>query len=62
MNDEKITVRVTQRDKPWTSSFSASVDAIEVVLGEGVHNVRCRLTPTATAWPMRACDGARDRL
>jgi hypothetical protein len=26
--------------------FSKRAEAIEVVIGEGVHNVRCTLTPT----------------
>lgn len=47
MNDEKITVRVTATGQTLdVVVFSKRVDAIEVVLGEGVHNVRCRLTPT----------------
>ena len=47
MNDEKITVRVTATGQTLdVVVFSKRVDAIEVVLGEGIHNVRCRLTPT----------------
>jgi hypothetical protein len=47
MNDEKITVRVTATGQTLdVVVFSKRVEAIEVVLGEGVHNVRCRLTPT----------------
>ena len=47
MNDEKITVRVTATGQTLdVVVFSKRVDAIEIVLGEGVHNVRCRLTPT----------------
>jgi hypothetical protein len=50
MNDEKIKVRVTE-----TGNFlevvvlSKRADRIEVVLGEGVHSVRCALTPTRNA-------------
>ena len=47
MNDEKITVRVTatgQRLDVVVLSKRAGV--IEVVLGEGVHSVRCQLLPT----------------
>ena len=36
MTDEKIQVRVT----------SSGVDMIQIVLGEGVHSVRCDLIPT----------------
>lgn len=47
MNDEKITVRVTATGQTLdVVVFSKRADAIEVVLGEGVHSVRCRLTPT----------------
>ena len=49
MNDEKITVRVTTTGQTLdVVVLSKRVDAIEVVLGEGVHSVRCRLTPTRT--------------
>jgi len=47
MNDEKIKVRVTSTGQTMdVVVLSKRADAIEVVLGEGVHNVRCRLTPT----------------
>ena len=47
MNDEKITVRVTATGQTLeVVVFSKRADAIEVVLGEGIHSVRCRLTPT----------------
>lgn len=47
MNDEKITVRNTATGQTLeVVVFSKRVDAIEVVLGEGIHSVRCRLTPT----------------
>jgi len=47
MNDEKITVRVTATGQTLeVVVLSKRVDVIEVVLGEGVHSVRCRLTPT----------------
>jgi hypothetical protein len=49
MNDEKITVRATATGQTLeVVVLSKRVDAIEVVLGEGVHSVRCRLTPTRT--------------
>ena len=47
MNDEKITVRVTATGQTLdVVVLSKRADVIEVVLGEGVHSVRCRLTPT----------------
>lgn len=47
MNDEKITVRVTSTGQTLeVVVLSKRVEAIEVVLGEGVHSVRCRLSPT----------------
>ena len=49
MNDERITVRVTTTGQTLdVVVLSKRVDAIEIVLGEGIHNVRCRLTPTRT--------------
>ena len=50
MNDEKIRVKVTD-----TGNFLEVVvlnkraEHIEIVLGEGVHSVRCALTPTRNA-------------
>ena len=47
MSEERITVRVTTTGQTLeVVVFSKRADAIEVVLGEGVHSVRCRLTPT----------------
>ena len=49
MDDEKITVRVTATGQTLdVVVLSKRVDAIEIVLGEGIHSVRCRLTPTRT--------------
>ena len=49
MNDEKITVRVTATKQTLdVVVLNKRVDMIEVVLGEGVHNVRCQLSPTRT--------------
>jgi hypothetical protein len=49
MNDEKITVRVTTTGQTLeVVVLNKRAEAIEVVLGEGVHSVRCRLTPTRT--------------
>jgi hypothetical protein len=47
MVDEKIKVRVTSSGQMLeVVVLNKRLDAIEVVLGEGVHNVRCSLTPT----------------
>jgi len=47
METEKITVRATDTDHTLeVVVFSKRVDRIEVVLGEGVHSVKCALTPT----------------
>ena len=47
MSDEKITVRVTTTGQTLdVVVLSKRADVIEIVLGEGVHSVRCRLTPT----------------
>jgi hypothetical protein len=47
MSPEKIRVRNTQTGQVIeVAVFSKRAEAIEVVLGEGVHNVKCTLTPT----------------
>ena len=47
MNDEKITVRITETGQTMdVVVLSKRADRIEVVIGAGVHNVRCELTPT----------------
>ena len=47
MTDEKITVRNTESGKTMeVVVFSKRAEAIEVVIGEGMHNVKCVLTPT----------------
>lgn len=49
MHNEKITVRVTESGQTMeVVVLSKRVDRIQVVLGEGVHNVPCELTPTRT--------------
>jgi hypothetical protein len=49
MNDEKIKVRVTETGQTIdVVVLSKRAERIEVVLGEGVHSVRCALTPTRT--------------
>ena len=47
MNIEKITVRVTESGKTMdVIVLSKHAHRIQVVLGEGVHSVKCDLTPT----------------
>ena len=47
MIPEKITVRVTSSGQTVeVKVLHFRAEAIEVVLGEGVHSVRCTLTPT----------------
>jgi hypothetical protein len=46
---EKIKLRVTSsRQEIEVTVFSKRAEAIEVVIGEGTHSVRCTLTPTHT--------------
>ena len=50
MNTEKIKVRVTESGQTMdVVVLGKRADLIQVVLGEGVHNVRCELTPTRNA-------------
>jgi hypothetical protein len=47
MNNEKITVRQTETGRTMeVVVFSKRAEAIEVVIGEGMHNMKCVLTPT----------------
>ena len=47
MNDEKIPVRATSSGQTLhVVVYAKRLDLIQVVLGEGVHSVRCDLTPT----------------
>lgn len=47
MNNEKITVRQTETGRTMeVVVFSKREQAIEVVIGEGTHNMKCVLTPT----------------
>jgi hypothetical protein len=47
MITEKIQVRITEsRQTIDVVVFSKRADVIEVVIGEGIHNVKCALTPT----------------
>jgi len=46
MNDEKIQVRVTSSGQTLdVVVLSKRLEMIQIVLGEGIHNVRCNLTP-----------------
>jgi hypothetical protein len=47
MNDEKIQVRVTSSGQTLeVVVLDKRLDRITIVLGEGVHSVRCDLMPT----------------
>ena len=47
MDTEKIKVRITETGQTMdVVVLSKRTERIQVVLGEGVHNVRCELTPT----------------
>jgi hypothetical protein len=46
MSNETITVRTEAGKILDVVVVSKSADAIWVVLGEGVHNVKCKLMPT----------------
>ena len=50
MNDEKIRVKVTASGQTLeVVVLNKRLDVITIVLGEGVHNVRCDLMPTRNA-------------
>ena len=47
MITEKITVRVTEtRQTLEVVVYNKRAEVIEVVLGEGIHNMKCALTPS----------------
>ena len=46
MNDTKIKVRAETGQVLEVGVSSKKADAIWIVLGEGIHNVKCKLTPT----------------
>ena len=48
MADEKITVRTETGNTLDLVVLSKHADAIWVVVGEGLHSVKCKLTPTRT--------------
>jgi hypothetical protein len=50
MITEKIKVRVTESGQTMdVVVFSKRANLIQVVLGEGIHSVKCDLTPTRNA-------------
>jgi hypothetical protein len=50
MINEKIKVRVTESGQTLdVVVFSKRADLIQVVLGEGIHSVKCDLAPTRNA-------------
>ena len=46
MNPEKITVRTETGQTLDVVVLDKRADRIQVVLGEGIHNVKCELAPT----------------
>ena len=47
MTDEKIRIKITETGQSLeVVVFSKRADCIEVVLGEGVHNMKCMMMPT----------------
>lgn len=47
MQTEKITVRITQTGQTMeVMVYAKRADHIQVVLGEGIHSVKCDLVPT----------------
>ena len=61
MNDEKITVRITESGQTMELVvLNKRPERIEVVLGEGVHSVRCTLSPTRNALAYAGTVGGRE--
>ncbi len=46
MDDKKITVQAESGQTLKVSVASMKTDAIWIILGEGIHNAKCKLTPT----------------
>jgi hypothetical protein len=47
MNDEKIKVRVTESGQTIeVVVLNKRAERIQIVLGEGIHSVKCELSPT----------------
>jgi len=48
MQNEMITVRATENEQTLdVLVYSKSERKIEVMVGEGIHSIKCTLTPTA---------------
>ena len=47
MHDEKIKVRTESGQTIEVVVLNKRAEWIDVVLGEGIHNVKCQLTPTS---------------
>ncbi len=61
MNDEKITVRITESGQTMELVvLNKRPERIEVVLGEGVHSVRCTLSPTRNGLAYVGAVGRRE--
>ncbi len=61
MENEKIQVRVTRTGQLLeVVVLNKRLDLITVVLGEGVHNVRCDLSPTRTGTAYVGSAGGRE--
>jgi hypothetical protein len=46
MQSDRIKLRAETGQLIDATVFSKRADAIEVVIGEGIHNMKCTLTPT----------------
>jgi hypothetical protein len=46
MHDERIKLRTESGQLIDAAVLSKRLESIEVVIGEGVHNVKCQLAPT----------------
>jgi hypothetical protein len=61
MEDEKITVRITESGQTMDLVvLNKRAERIEVVLGEGIHSVRCTLSPTRNALAYAGSVGGRE--
>ncbi len=61
MDDEKITVRITESGQTMDLVvLNKRAERIEVVLGEGIHSVRCTLSPTRNALAYAGNVGGRE--
>ena len=61
MITERIKVRVTETGQTLeVVVYSKRADRIEVVLGEGIHNVKCELTPTRMGLSYAGCVRGRE--